>query len=313
MPVSSVVSNPDARAHFVCHLAVPSYNEVCRIVRCLDSVMRSPLPAECSWGTVAILDGASTDGTVELATEWATAHPELPLEIIASERRTGKADALARFHADLLTSGGDNQVVIVLDADAALAPGALEALLGAFIADSEIATVWGTDQIDSHGVRYWASSFQMAAVGAIALASPLKARAYGRFFAYSLKALAEFTWDGSEITDDFQLARFAQERGLRSITESDAKVLVTPAGSFGDFYLQTFRYIQSKQTEGRTVRLPPRFVLWAALTTFIRHPFWGLAYITYRLASQLRWALCRTEFTALWTPPLTTKSGGALQ
>lgn len=312
MPVTSEIRNTDTphAGKLICHLAVPSYNEARRIIRCLDSVVCSALPSGCSWGRIAILDGASTDGTVDLVAEWAVAHPQLPVEIIVTERRTGKADALAGFHAELLMHGGDNEVVVVVDADTALAPGALEAIISALLADRERAVVWGTDGIDSHGFRYWASSFQMAVVTAMALAHPGRPRAYGRFFAYRLTALANFTWSANKITDDLQLARFTQERGLGVMTDPHAKVLVTPAGSFEDFYLQTFRYIKAKVTDqgNRATDLFPRVTGRAVLSTLIRHPLWAMFYTGYRLAGHVRWALRRTAFTALWVPPSTTKA-----
>lgn len=292
-----------------CHMAIPSYNEAHRILRCLDSVVRSPLPPGCSWGRIAILDGASTDRTAELVGEWAAAHPQLPVEVLVAQQRRGKADALARFHADLLADGGDDSVVVVMDADTALAPGALEALLRALVSDSGHAVVWGTDEIDSKGFRFWASSFQMAVVRAMALENPRQPRAYGRFFAYRLSALADFTWNAEEITDDLQLARFARERGLEVLTEPDAKVLVTPAGSFQDFYLQTFKFLASKAEESGSADPPQLNALRAVLVNLARHPLWGMSYLAYRLAGHVRWRLRRTTFTALWVPPATTKTG----
>lgn len=304
MPGNAETPGP---GNLICHLAVPSYNEARRILRCLDSVVRSPLPSWSSWGRIAVLDGASTDGTADLVGKWAAAHPQLPVEVVVAEKRRGKADALARFHADLLADGGDDAVV-VMDADTALAPGALEALLRTLVSAGGRSIVWGTDEIDAKGFRFWASSFQMAVIRDMALAHPRRPRAYGRFFAYRLTALADFNWNAEETTDDLQLARFARERGLEVITDPRAKVLVTPAGSFGDFYLQTFRFLASKKERPGSVDPPLLGTLRSVLVNLARHPLWGMSYLAYRLAGHGRWRLRRTAFTALWVPPATTKS-----
>src|SRR5579859_8062341 len=121
-----------AKALTVCRLLVPAYNEEARIVRCLESVRASYLPPGFEWAEWAVHDGDSTDGTARLAESWAADRPLIPLRVVRAARRSGKAAALGTYHAELIAQGMLGHLVVVLDSDSAVTPGAIDSLLRAF-------------------------------------------------------------------------------------------------------------------------------------------------------------------------------------
>ena len=299
-----------------CRLLVPAYNEAARIVRCLESVWASDLPASFEWAEWAVLDGASTDGTAQLAESWAANRPLTPLRVVRAPRRSGKAAALGAYHAELIAQGLLGHLIVVLDADSAVAPGALDALLRAFAQDPSLGVAWGMDQIDSRRVGHWASAYQMEAVSALAQRlGPSAPRAYGRFFAYRVAALAGFGWKAGLIADDTQLGDFVCDRSVSARTVEEARVLVTPAASSQDFHLQTQKFIAAQTHLPGGGHKPAIDQLAAAAITAARHPLWAVAYATARAVSGVRQRLSPTTFGDLWVPPTTTKQaieGGSL-
>jgi FkbM family methyltransferase len=289
-------------------LLVPAYNEAARIVRCLESVRASFLPVGFEWAEWAVLDGASTDGTGQLAESWAAGRPLTPLRVVRAPRRGGKAAALGAYHAELIAQELLGHLVVVLDADSAAAPGALDSLLRAFAQDPSLGVAWGMDQIDSRRIGHWASAYQMEAVTALAhrlgTSTP---RAYGRFFAYRVAALADFRWQAGLIADDTQLADFVRERSVPVRIVEEARVLVTPAASSQDFHLQTQKFIAARTCLPGGGREPAIDQVAAAAITAARHPLWAVAYAAARAASGARQRLSPTSFGDLWVPPATTK------
>jgi FkbM family methyltransferase len=301
----------------VCRLLIPARNEAARIVRCLESVRASYLPAGFEWAEWAVLDDDSTDGTAQSAESWAASRSLTSLRVVRAPRR-GKSAALGEYHATLIAQGHLGHLVVVLDADTALAPGALDSLLRAFAQDPSLGVAWGMDQIDSRGVGHWASAYQMEAVMALAHRHGKNApRAYGRFFAYRVSALADFCWQAGFIVDDTQLAHFVREHSVPARTVEEARVLATPAASSHDFHLQTQRSIaaRTRMSGGRrperdapsTWRTAALDKVAAAAITAGRHPLWAVAYATTRAASSARQRLSPTSFSDLWVPPATTK------
>jgi hypothetical protein len=296
------------KAPTVCRLLVPAYNEAARIVRCLESVRASYLPAGFEWGEWAVHDDDSTDGTPQLAESWAANRPLIPLRVVRAPRRSGKAAALGAYHAELIAQGLLGHLVVVLDADLAVAPGSLDSLLRAFAQDPSLGVAWGMDQIDSRNVGHWASAYQMEAVAALAHRLGTNApRAYGRFFAYRVAALADFCWQAGLIADDTQLADFVGEHSVPARTVEEARVLVTPAASGQDFHLQTQKFIAALTRLPGGGREPALDRMAAAAITAARHPLWAVAYATARAASSARQRLSPTSFGDLWVPPATTK------
>jgi len=296
------------KAPTFCRLLVPTYNEAARILRCLESVRASYLPAGFEWAEWAVLDGASTDGTAQLAESWAASRPLIPLRVVHASERTGKAAALGAYHAELITQGLLGHLVVVLDADSAVTPRALDSLLRVFAQDPSLGVAWGMDQIDSRRVGHWASAYQMDVMAAlIHRLGPNAPRAYGRLFAYRVAALAGFCWQAGWIADDTQLAEFVREHSVPVRTVEDARVLATPAASSQDFHLQTQKGIAARTCVAGRGREPVLDRMAAAAITAARHPLWAVAYATARAASGARQRLSPTSIGDLWVPPGTTK------
>lgn len=296
-----------------CRLVIPAHNEAGRIGRCLDAVASSPLLPGWRWTEWTVLDGASTDGTPDLVRRWAKERTCPPLTVLVAPAREGKAVDLGRLHARLLVEAEPEEVVVVVDADAAVGPGTLAALLRPFVEQSSTAVVWGVDVPDDTSVGRWASSFQMELVAEMARKAGVSApRAYGRLFAYRVGALRDFTWKPGQL-DDIQLARFASERFLPVASAWSATVAATPAHGWRDFYLQTYRFYWARaEEEATTVHgspVPGRNgrALDAFVTVTRRHPLRAGAYLLARLAAAAYHRLRQDQFSALWAPARSTK------
>jgi hypothetical protein len=157
------------------------------------------------------------------------------------------------------------------------------------------------------------SSFQIEASAALARRRGLRAtRAYGRFFAYRVGALTSFSWK-PDVTDDIQLANFVHNRRLTARSKWDATVLVTPAGNYRDFYLQTYRGYQAEADQATIVSNRSDGMNSAERVSVLasqaaRRPLWAVAYAGARVVASARHRMGGERFTALWTPPASTKS-----
>ena len=300
-----------------CELVVPAYNEASRIARALDSVLAARLPGGWAWTRWAVLDGASDDGTPEIARAWADAHASPPLFVHCAAQREGKAAALGTWHArvvgELGAGRGADHVVVVLDADVAVESGSLEALLAPFAHGDAVAVVWGADVPDTRAWGTRASGFQMEAVARLArLAGTRSARAYGRFFAYRPALLADFCWEAGQV-DDLQLCRYATVHRLEVGSAWDATVQVTPARGYADFYRQTYRSFEARAreaaTQGSSGEPSGRRLdrLLAVVLAVRADPLGALAYVLARLACVGVHALAQAHFGDAWEPARSTK------
>lgn len=303
------------RAVKECVLAVPAYNEARRIERCLDAAAASPLPEGWRWRGWVVLDDDSGDGTAELARAWAGRHRAVPVRVRQGGGRAGKAARLQGLHAELVAGDGAGLVVVVADADAPVDPGALRALLEPFDGPERPAVVWGNDRISGAGPGRWASAFQLALTEALGrrLGEGVP-RAYGRLFAYRVAALADFGWRPGQV-DDVQLAAFAASAELAVASAWQATVAVTPAGSWADFYRQTYRSYwaeaQGESAPGESatgVQGAGAARVGALVEVTGRHPAWAAAYLAARAYCAARhhspW---RLGFGPVWSPAASTK------
>ncbi len=309
-------SSPATRPR-TCELVVPAYNEAPRIACALDSVREARMPAGWAWTRWAVLDDASDDGTPEVVRAWADAHASPPLVVQGAEQREGKAAALGAWHARVVGELGADRdadhVVVVLDADVAVEPGSVSALLAPFAHDDAVAVVWGADVPDTRAWGTRASGFQMEAVTCLGrLGGTRSARAYGRFFAYRPALLADFCWERGQV-DDLQLSRHVAARGLEVRSAWDATVKVTPARGYADFYRQTYRSFEARAREtaaqGPSAGLPRRRLdrgLAVALAASA-DPLGALAYVLARLVCAGMHTLTPVHFGDAWEPARSTK------
>ena len=297
-----------------CELVVPVHNEEATLPRTLDSVLAASLPPGWAWGRWTVLDGGSTDGTSAAAQSWSSSHLSPPLEVVTIATRRGKAAELGEWHHRVACAEGDQHVVVVLDGDCAIDSGSMVALLRPFEEDLQTAVVWGADTIDGPTRGRRASAFQMEAVLKLAqLAGTRAPRAYGRFFAYRVGALRDFSWQSGQL-DDLQLARHVVARGLRCQSAWEATVRVTPARGYRDFYLQTYRYFWANSQErplasGGAVSGAPRTFDRALAATFTAaaDPLGAVAYAAARLVAAGIHVAGPARFAATWPLARSTK------
>ncbi|MHB1523800.1 MAG: FkbM family methyltransferase [Candidatus Dormibacteria bacterium] len=306
---------PGSTLHRMCDLVVPAHNEASTLPGSLDSVLAASLPPGWAWGRWTVLDGGSTDGTSAAAQSWSSSHASPPLGVVTAATRRGKAAELGEWHQRIACAEDDHHVVVVLDGDCAIDSGSMVALLRPFQEDPQMAVVWGADTVDGPRRGRRASAFQMEVVLKLAqLAGTRAPRAYGRFFAYRVGALRDFSWHSGQV-DDLQLARHVAARGLRCQSAWDATVRVTPARGYRDFYLQTYRYFWANRQErlsnsGSGVSGAPRALdrALAASFTAAADPIGALAYAAARLFAAGIHLTAPARFAARWPVARSTKS-----
>ncbi|WP_241987032.1 glycosyltransferase family 2 protein [Cryobacterium sp. Sr3] len=112
---------------------VPAHNEETSIFATLSSLLAQSNRPE----RVVVVADNCTDGTVDIARS-------LGVEIFESRRNTfKKAGALNQILKVLLPGQGDNDLIMVLDADTRLDDGFLEAAVGRFTSDRALMAVGG--------------------------------------------------------------------------------------------------------------------------------------------------------------------------
>lgn len=283
-----------------CTLVVPAHNEASRIGPCLREVGRAFLPPGVHWREWIICDDASVDGTVDEARRAAAAVGFHRLRIMERACRAGKSGVLQGAHAYLLASASPDEVVVLLDADVKPDVETFTELLRPFLDDPDLSVVWGDDRATPTHWRQGPATFQMYLKSAIGQAESQGAvRASGRLCAYRLGSLRDFSWAAHSVADDVQLAWFAATHRLSVRSAWRATVQVTPADTFKDFYVQTYRprfrkwapgvevagWAQGHPFAGPTRRAVIRGVARAAAGDPLR----GLSYLVYRvLAAGIR-------------------------
>jgi glycosyltransferase involved in cell wall biosynthesis len=132
-PLKNAKGSPEPRVSLV----TPSYNAAPYLQAAIESVLAQDYPHI----EYLVMDGGSTDGTIELLQEYG----EKVHWISESDR--GQADAIAR---GLQRSSG--AILGWLNADDVLKPGAVRTAVEAFLAHPDVALVYGhADFIDEHG------------------------------------------------------------------------------------------------------------------------------------------------------------------
>jgi cellulose synthase/poly-beta-1,6-N-acetylglucosamine synthase-like glycosyltransferase len=113
-------------------IVVPVYDEAPLIGRKLENLAALDYPADC-WRAV-IVDGGSTDGTIERVQEWIAGRPSFALLQTAHRDKTAQVNDALRLHPGA-------EWVLVTDADAQLAPDTLRCLVEVALADASVGVV----------------------------------------------------------------------------------------------------------------------------------------------------------------------------
>ncbi|MHB8634148.1 MAG: glycosyltransferase family 2 protein [Thermoplasmatota archaeon] len=115
---------------------VPAFNESSVLERTMASMTRVDYPPD-RIQFVYVAERRSSDGTVELVQGWAARDPRF-IAVIRDERRGGKA-AACNHGLDKCTG----EILVSVDADHELEPGAVKRAVRHFLADSRLACVKG--------------------------------------------------------------------------------------------------------------------------------------------------------------------------
>jgi len=124
---------------------VPAFNEAMVIERTITSILRSGYQRV----EVLVIDDGSTDATTEVANKVAATDPRVR---VLTKPNGGKADAA---NAGLKVAAGE--IVVAVDADTIIMPGAIERLVAHF-SDPEVTAVCGNVEVGN--VNSWLTRFQ---------------------------------------------------------------------------------------------------------------------------------------------------------
>jgi hypothetical protein len=296
-----------------CVLVIAAYNEQARIADCLHAIQRSPLPASFRWRQWILIDDASADATVAAMTAWRDSHSRSPVDIVRNPERLGKAGAIERTHRRLVDEGFFGDVVVIVDADVLVEAVTLAELLEPLAAHPATAVVTGIGWPDQRTWGRRASAFQLLLTARLTRSlGPDIVRAEGRLTAYRVGPFAEMTWRPGYVHDDTQMAAFALRRGLRGHSSSRARVVVTPARGYRDFYNQTYRSYAARRAlvaagGPELVQAGPLQAGVAVATAARQDPVGAAAYLAARLVSVVRHRVAPLAFSDAWDQARSTK------
>jgi len=216
------VATADSRQLPAISICLPAYNEASSIRSTIESLLELEYPADRR--QILVISDASTDGTDEIAKEYASSG----VELLRQPKRGGKT-AAENAAASMVT--GD--IIVNTDATIRIPPQALEPLVRAFddptvgVASGRDISVGATGTEANRGesgyVGYemWVRSLETQ-VGSIVGAS-------GCFFA--IRRDLHRVQVPEQLSRDFASALIARERGYRSVSVEDAVCFVPRTGS----------------------------------------------------------------------------------
>ncbi len=251
IPSPSPDACKDEDLPFLC-IVIPTWNEAKVIESKLDNLIAQRYPS--SKRRLLLIDSASTDDTVSIATTWSQ-RAKQALEIHEMPVRLGKSAAINRVIQELKES---DEVFVMTDAEATLEDGALRRI-GRWMKDPSIGAVCGalSEQIEDTTYRGWYRWFRTGESRADS--TPIFE---GSIAAYRVNTLEEIV--ATSNADDSQLAVLIRNQGLRSISDESIRFSESPI-------------TDSKESHNRTVRrgqgLSRHF--WRHRSQWFRNGRWG--------------------------------------
>jgi biofilm PGA synthesis N-glycosyltransferase PgaC len=123
-------------------VVVPTYNEAPLMAEKLNDIINQEYPLDHV--DLLLVDSASTDSTVDIATGWKEAHPNVRFDILREQTRRGKSVAL-----NTALQYVSQEIVIFTDADSTWAPDALSKSMPYF-SDPKVCAITATKEPQSH-------------------------------------------------------------------------------------------------------------------------------------------------------------------
>ena len=208
-------------------IIMPVHNEETNLPEKLTNLDRLDFPRERM--EVLVVSDASTDATVEIATQFAEGRSHF--RVIELVNRGGKAGALNAGQDD-----ASHDILVFTDAGIMLEPGSLKALVRPFL-DRNIGCVSGEDQVEGEGGESLYGRYELflrrkeSEVGSIVGAS-------GSFYAQRRDLSARFP---EGIAPDLLSVLRTVDQGFRAVSTPEARGTMRAAGGHGDEFRRKVR------------------------------------------------------------------------
>ncbi|WP_333638875.1 glycosyltransferase family 2 protein [Pyrobaculum aerophilum] len=271
---------------------IPTYNEAGHIAQRLENVAQSYPRDKLE---VVVVDGASTDGTAEIAEKWAE-KAGVDVKVVREERREGKAKSLNRALG--LATG---EVVVIADADALWAPDALRRAV-AKLADPSVGAVSCVKRpIGGPGIEEGYRGFYNAlrVAESKAWSTPIFHGELAAFKREALEAVGGFPTDIG--ADDSHAATLIALRGLRAIVADDVLCMETvPEEGYHAWRIRRAQHLIQHFAKAvpllRKAPRPFRAVLAAEAYLHLVNPWLLLTAVALLLASAFMGNILTTAF-----------------
>jgi cellulose synthase/poly-beta-1,6-N-acetylglucosamine synthase-like glycosyltransferase len=200
---------------------VPTYNDAQTIKDKLLNLIEQSYPSALM--EILMIDSASNDGTVNLAKEFFSEHPELKVKLIVEDERRGKSTAINRALSSL---DAQSEIVFMTDANAFLDKNAVQTVVERF-SNPEVGSVVGKQVVpptdrsgEARSETAYLDFYQKMRTGESLIDStPIFD---GELSAYRTKFIIGKKIRENLNADDSQLAIMARREGYKSVFEPDA-------------------------------------------------------------------------------------------
>jgi len=268
-------------------IIIPTYNEASTIEKKLKSIMEADYPR--SKMELIIVDGASTDGTSELARKWVADNSEIRVKVLVEDRRLGMvhAENLGLKHAS-------HDIVVKTDSDCFWLNDSLRKAIQ-YLADPAVGAVAALhitasfkDTATTAVEKIYRDLYRWSRIGESKMYSTVLFE--GEFMIFRKKLLEGIGGFNEEIgADDIQLALNLVRMGYRALSVDDAFFVEYAPYSWRERFRQKVRrgrhVLESLVTYFSRVDGPPvfkRFILPMEIYIYLVNP---LLFIPFVLVS----------------------------